>query len=152
MNLRAAKGMTLIEIVIIIAILGIISSVAIPKYQDMALNAQISACKAALGSLRSGIHIYHANTALDEDQPAWPSLDTLATAGLVMEQAIPPNPFQHDNAAPDSIVEGVTKGVTVGERGGWAYKPATGQIWPNTHTVIGATGCGGGEDIGENEW
>jgi len=57
-----------------------------------------------------------------------------------MAQAIPPNPYQGSSSAPDSVVTGVTKGTTVGTRGGWAYKPSTGEIWPNTNTV------------GENNW
>ena len=59
------RGFTLIELVIIIAVLGIIAAVAIPKYVDMVSEAKESACKGALGGLRSGISIYYAKTALE---------------------------------------------------------------------------------------
>ena len=49
-----------------------------------------------------------------------------------MAGAIPANPYQTSDNAPDSIVTGVTRGVTIGTRGGWAYKPTTGEVWPNT--------------------
>jgi hypothetical protein len=52
-----------------------------------------------------------------------------------MAQSIPKNPYQSSTNAPDSIVTGVTKGVVVGTRGGWAYSAATGDIWPNTNSV-----------------
>jgi len=112
------KGFTLIELVIIIVVLGILAAVAIPKYQDITAQAKEASCRASLGALRSGITIWYAN----------------------MAQALPRNPYQLSTNAPDSIVTGVTKGTIVGARGGWAYKAATGEIWPNTNSA------------GENSW
>lgn len=134
------RGFTLIELVIIIAVLGIIAAVAIPKYVDMVSEAKESACKGALGGIRSAISIYYAKTALDTGTATWPPIDSLRTEGVVLAQDIPPNPYQADDAAPDSIVTGVTKGTTVGARGGWAYNPTTGEVWPNTSVN------------GENSW
>ena len=137
---RDQRGFTLIELVIIIAVLGIIAAVAIPKYVDMISDAKESACKGALGGLRSAVSIYYANTALKTGTATWPPIDSMRTVGVVMAQSLPPNPYQLDANAPDSVVTGVTKGTTVGSRGGWAYNVSTGDIWPNTGTV------------GENNW
>jgi prepilin-type N-terminal cleavage/methylation domain-containing protein len=146
------RGFTLIEIIIVIAVIGIIFSVAAPAYQDMQLDAKKSACKSALGGLRDGISGWVLKGALRTGTGTFPAIDSLRTASTVMLHNIPPNPFQSKNSAPDSIVTGVTRGVIVGTRGGWAYKSSTGEIWPNTHTVIGGSGCSGGTDIGENAW
>ncbi len=91
-------------------------------------------------------------TLSSEGPAAFPPIDTLRTIGRVMEQRIPPNPFQTN--APDSIVTGVTKGLVVGTRGGWAYKASTGEIWANTNTVLeSASGCSGSSTtVGENSW
>ena len=134
------SGFTLIELVIIIIILGILAAVAIPKYQDLSTEARDAAARSALGSMRSGIIIYYANEAVQTGTADWPDLDSLATVGVVMEQSIPSNPYQADANAPDSIVTGVTKGVIVGVRGGWAYKASTGELWLNT------------SGSGENSW
>ncbi|HEX9751309.1 MAG TPA: prepilin-type N-terminal cleavage/methylation domain-containing protein [candidate division Zixibacteria bacterium] len=132
---RDRAGFTLIELVIIIVILGIIAGVAIPRYFDMVSEAKKSSCKGALGGLRSAISIWYGNEALTTGTAGWPAIDSLRTPGVVLMQAIPPNPYQVSTSAPDSIVTGVTKGVIVGTRGGWAYKPTTGEVWPNTNVA-----------------
>jgi len=134
-RLSSERGFTLIELVIIIVILGILAAVAIPKYQDMSSQAKDAACRGALGALRSGITIYYANQAVTTGTAAWPTQAQLETVGTVMAQAIPKNPYQLSANAPDSIVTGVAKGTIVGARGGWAYLPATGDIWPNTNVA-----------------
>lgn len=131
-RLSSRQGFTLIELVIIIVVLGILAAVAIPRYQDITGEAKEAACRASLGSLRSGITIFYANEAVTTGTAAWPTLAELETPGTVMAQAVPENPYQLDTNAPDSIVTGVTKGVIVGVRGGWAYLAASGEIWPNT--------------------
>lgn len=47
------QGFTLIELVIVIAIIGILSAVAIPKFIDLATNAQTAATTAIAGALSS---------------------------------------------------------------------------------------------------
>ena len=127
------KGFTLIELVIIIVVLGIIASVAIPKYQSIVAESREAACRASLGGIRSGISISYANSVIQTGTATWPAIADLRTVGTVMEQAIPTNPYQQN--APDSIVTGVTKGTIVGTRGGWAYLATTGEIWPNTNSA-----------------
>jgi len=151
-KMTRSAGFTLIEIIITIVILGIISSVAVVKYQDIGLESKKSSCRSALGGMRSAISLYYSSSALKFMSADWPELDSMRTVGVVMEFAIPPNPFQLPDRAPDSIVEGVTPGVTVGNRGGWAYKPSTGEIWANTNTTVSGDGCSGPADIHENEW
>lgn len=145
-----AHGFTLIELVIIIVVLGILSTVAIAKYQDVSSEAKRNACKAALGGLRSGLNTWYANKAAKTGTATFPPIDSLRAAGKVMAHRIPPNPFQTN--APDSIVTGVTKGVIVGTRGGWAYNASTGDLWANTNTTISGGGCEGETTVGENSW
>jgi MSHA pilin protein MshA len=139
-NLTNDRGFTLIELVIIIVILGILAAVAIPQYQNMSSEAKEAQCRALLGSLRSGVTIFYANQAVTTGTAVWPTMIELETTNTVMAQGIPPNPYVDATNAPDSVVTGVTKGVTVGTRGGWAYNPTTGEIWANSSAV------------GENNW
>lgn len=146
------SGFTLIELVLIVAIAGILATVVTPKLQLMNVEAKTAACKYGLNSLREGISTWRLARIASTGSTFWPAIDTLRTVQSVMMHQIPPNPFQLADRAPDSIVTGVTKGTIVGTRGGWAYKPSTGEIWPNTSSTSGGSGCSGGTPVGENNW
>jgi len=154
--LRKPAGFTLIELILIIVVLGIMATIAIAKYQDLATDAKTSACKAALGGLRGGISTWYSKKVVaGQTMPLWPPIDTLRSVGRVVINQMPPNPFQRPDSAPDSIVLGVTRGVTVGTRGGWAYNANSGEIWANTNTEIETSnGCSGTTTtyVNENTW
>lgn len=150
--MSSSRGFTLIELVIVIVVLGILSSVAIPALKDLGTDAKTAACRQSLMSIREGLSLWRSRNIVQNGSTAWPPIDTLRTVGDVLSHDIPVNPFQQSTNAPDSIVTGVTKGVIVGTRGGWAYKASTGQIWPNTGTTVGGSGCAGSVTIGENNW
>ncbi len=135
---RAEAGFTLVELVVVVAVLGLLAAVAIPKYQNITAEAKLSACEGALGGLRSGVALFYANSAVTNSGSAsWPSLVELQAVGTVMMQEIPANPYAGDYGS--VIVAGTTRGVVVEADAGWAYNATSGEIWPNT------------DDAGENE-
>jgi len=60
MNAQLQKGFTLIELMIVVAIIGILAAIAIPQYQDYTARAQGSEACTLLGGLKTPIAEYAA--------------------------------------------------------------------------------------------
>ena len=67
MKAQMQKGFTLIELMIVVAIIGILAAVAIPAYQDYTIRAQASEGPALTSGLKTSIAEFYS------DRGAWPA-------------------------------------------------------------------------------
>lgn len=52
---QAQKGFTLIELMIVVAIIGILAAVALPAYQDYTVKAKVANAISSVGSLKTAV-------------------------------------------------------------------------------------------------
>ena len=70
------KGFTLIELMIVVAIIGILAAVALPAYQDYTIRAQVSEGPAMTGGLKAAIGDFYSA------KGAWPADNAEAVCGV----------------------------------------------------------------------
>ena len=57
--LRSERGMTLVELMVVVAIIAIIAAIAITLYQDVQKKARLAADAGTVAALRSAVAIYY---------------------------------------------------------------------------------------------
>lgn len=58
---RQNNGFTLIELMLVVAIIGLLAAIAIPKFANLVINAKEASTRGKLGSVRSAMSIYYAD-------------------------------------------------------------------------------------------
>src|SRR5882762_2214804 len=70
---KTKRGFTLIELMIVVAIIGILAAIAIPKFSQLITKGNEANTKGNLGAIRSALSIYYG------DMEGWYPVDNLNT-------------------------------------------------------------------------
>ena len=80
---RTQSGFTLIELMIVVAIIGILAAIALPAYQDYTKRSHVTEGMSLGGGAKTAVAEYYSS------EGTWPGDNT--TAGLVSSQSITGN-------------------------------------------------------------
>ncbi|MHC4520156.1 MAG: type II secretion system protein [Planctomycetota bacterium] len=158
--MRAKRGFTLVEILIVVVILGILAAIVVPQFTQASTEAKENSLRSDLQSLRSQIELYKVQ---HTDVPPGNTVDAAGVVTAAVAQwepqmiyttdymglntgskqrnmaLVPPAEFgPYLERVPPNPFTGIdtvagTAGVPVadGTTCGWFYDPATGEIWAN---------------------
>jgi len=88
---RIQKGFTLIELMIVVAIIGILAAVAIPQYQDYTVKAKLSKVQSTVHPVKTALALfYQEQGGFPATASAWDTLG-IATAGPALPNELATN-------------------------------------------------------------
>jgi len=133
------KSFTLVEVVIVAAVLGILAVIALPILQGHVQRAKESAAKNNLRILRNAIEFYASRH--NGIPPGYTAAGSVSAEVFAMEMTdggcipkIPENPFNEMHSV-QMISDGDDFPTAATGADGWIYKPQTKDIrldWPGT--------------------
>lgn len=102
---RTPRGFTLIELMLVVAILGTLAAVATPKFSQLVRKAKEGSVKGNLGRLRSALSIYYGDNEGSQPTCNWQSNSSALAAALVPKyiNKIPSTSIANYHAASNKV-------------------------------------------------
>ena len=83
MKAQMQKGFTLIELMIVVAIIGILAAIAIPQYQNYIAKSQVSRVMSETGSLRTSVETCMMDGTVGTCDLGWTKSNLLGEDGAI---------------------------------------------------------------------
>lgn len=132
---KGPQGFTLIELMIVVAIIGILAAIALPRFAQMLEKSRESQTQGNLNSIKSAAGIYYG-----DQKGVWPS--TLSTfSSYAFSQYLDnvdavkvTGAFVVGATSPTGSIVTMTlqSSVPVGSQTGWLYDSSNGELYVNS--------------------
>ncbi len=132
---RSERGFTLIELMIVVAIIGILAAIAIPKFASMLEKSREGSTKGNVGAIRSALAIYYGDR-----EGVWPTtLNNNTWTSYLMSSYLDKMPMvvcTHSGLGTSPVGANVAyiagNAVPVAPSTGWAYDSVYGRMYVNS--------------------
>ncbi len=122
--MRFKRGFTLIELMIVVAIIGILAAIAIPKFAELIRKSQEGKTKGNLGALRSALSIYYGD--MEGRYPY--DLTALTVAGKYLS-AVPAVTAPNYHSSNNGVAQNWGGDMTVGCGAAYGWDGDMWQYW-----------------------
>jgi len=107
-QLKGQKGFTLIELMIVVAIIGILAAIAIPNFLQYQLKSRQAEAKTNLGAIRTSMTAFQAERGCYPGIPVWPIANVPSTTA----KSVPTAWSTATTPAPGNIINYCVTGGT----------------------------------------
>ena len=120
---RDSKGFTLIELVTVIAILGVLAAMTVPKFFSLQVKAKVEVENQIVGTIRAGLEVFAADQIVQNGVKKYPESNT--TDDLLVSILNPvPADWSFSSGATGSIIHTRTDSIIT-----WTYTSAGGDSY-----------------------
>ena len=103
---HSQKGFTLIELMIVVAIIGILAAIAVPAYQDYTIRSRVSEGASLAGATKTAIDVSFSETGSLSAVPTTP-----ASLGLALPASYQGKYVASVTVAPGGLITVLLKGI-----------------------------------------
>jgi prepilin-type N-terminal cleavage/methylation domain-containing protein len=152
---RRQRGFTLIEVLIVVALIAVLAAAVVPKFSTSTKDATEAALEYNMKVLRARIQAYEAHhfgdfpTIQGNDLPQLTGTTNVYGEigpagddypyGPYIKESLPVNPFDQSRKVTAVPVAGQKPTASVGSLGGWLYDQSNGAVWPNHPEYYGVS-------------
>jgi len=120
---RDSKGFTLIELVTVIAILGVLAAMTVPKFFSLQIKAKVEVENQIVGTIRAGLEVFAADQIVQNGVKKYPESNTVDDLLVSILNPTPAN-WSFSSGATGTITHTRTDSIIT-----WTYTSAGGDSY-----------------------